>query len=107
MYFENFNYGSNIKSKYVNFPLDINLELSKQVDLLKEDLIQIYYTNEHILDIGYYPEFDLKNGSFKIVVSKKRYNHKIISYSASNIDTLIKNINLAINVIQDTFHTSK
>ena len=103
MYFEDFNYGNNIKSKYIDFPLDINLELYKQSSLLKEDLIQIHYTNGYILDVGYYPKFDFKNGLFKIVVSKKRYDNKIISYSANDINTLIKNINLAIQVIQDTF----
>lgn len=103
MYFENFNYGDNIKFKYIDFPFDINTELSKQVSMLKEDLIQIHYTNGYILDVGYYPEFDFKRGLFKIVVSKNEHDNTIISYSAKDIDSLIKNISLAIGVIQDTF----
>lgn len=102
MYFENFNYGDNIKFKYIDFPFDINTELSKQVSMLKEDLIQIHYTNGYILDVGYYPEFDFKRGLFKIVVSKNEHDNTIISYSAKDIDSLIKNISLAIGVIQDT-----
>lgn len=103
MCFENLNYGDNIQSKYVDFPFDFNIELSKQVDLLKEDLIKIHYTNGYILDVGYYPEFDLKHGLFRVVVSKNEYDNKIISYSANDINTLIEKINLAVDVIQDTF----
>lgn len=103
MYFDVFNYGENIKSKYVDFSININIELSKQLYLLKEDLIHIKYTNGYILDIGYYPQFDLKRGLFQIVVSKNEYDNKVISYSAKDINTLIEKINLAVDVIKDTF----
>lgn len=98
MYFEILCYGDNIKSKYVDFPLDFNLELSKQLDLLKEDLIHIEYTNGYILDVGYYPEFNPK-GKFKIVVSKGIYYNQIVRYTTKDINILIEKIKIAVNFI--------
>ena len=98
MYFDTFNYGENIKFKYIDFPIDINVKLSKQLDLLKEDLIQIKYTNGYILDVGYYPEFNEK-GLFSILVSKYEYDNKIISYSAKDISTLIEKLKLVVEFI--------
>lgn len=47
------------------------MTLENQLHELKEDLLQVSYPDNHentyILDIGWYPEFNL-NGNFKLVL---------------------------------------
>ena len=65
--FDKLDYGSGIKYKYVDFDYDNNKDLLEQLDILKEDLIQIQYNNGYIIDVGWYPEFS-RNGLFKVYI---------------------------------------
>lgn len=47
-----------------------NLSYAEQIWSFKEDILQVRYNNIYVLDLGWYPEFDLKRGSFKLVVVK-------------------------------------
>lgn len=38
---------------------------------LREDLLQVVYPDTSLLDLGWYPEGDLINGSFRLVVIKQ------------------------------------
>ena len=38
--------------------VDENTPIGKLADCLKEDLIQIKYKDEYLIDVGWYPEFD-------------------------------------------------
>lgn len=49
---------------------DPNLPLERQLILLKEDLAQISYNGDLILDVGWFPSFD-ENGEFRVVVVKR------------------------------------
>ena len=49
--------------------VDENTPIEELADCLKEDLIQIKYKDEYLIDVGWYPEFD-EDGSFKILVIK-------------------------------------
>lgn len=83
--FRNFDYGKNVLNLYVDFDYDENKTLLSQIDLLKEDLIQIQYKNGYIIDVGWYPEFS-KKGLFKIFVIK---NCNICVFkTCKNIDEL-------------------
>ena len=63
-----FKYGKVI---YNEFNIDFSLLFSEQLDCLTEDLLQVKYTDKYILDIGWFPEYEL-NGSFiiQIIVDK-------------------------------------
>ena len=50
--FKNFDYGENVSELYVDFDYDRSKCLSEQIDILKEDLIQIQYKNGYIIDVG-------------------------------------------------------
>ena len=63
--FENFDFGKDIISSYIDFDVDEKYSLITQIDSLKEDLIQIQYSNDFIIDVGWYPEFSL-SGCFKV-----------------------------------------
>ncbi|MTG98160.1 MULTISPECIES: hypothetical protein [Myroides] len=47
--------------------LDFTLSTKDVIDELKEDLLQAAFDNQIILDIGWYPEFDI-NGHFSVQV---------------------------------------
>ncbi|MHC1683094.1 MAG: hypothetical protein AB6733_09125 [Clostridiaceae bacterium] len=57
--------------KYEEFNIDITKPLENQVWGLKEDLLQVDYSekevNTYVIDVGWYPELDLK-GNFRIVI---------------------------------------
>lgn len=46
---------------------DSNANIEDICENLKEDLLQIELNNTYIIDVGWYPEFEIK-GNFKIVV---------------------------------------
>jgi hypothetical protein len=53
------------------YSLEEEIGLEDQSDLLKEDLLQVGSLDEtYILDVGWYPEFDIK-GHFEIKIIKK------------------------------------
>ncbi|WP_415773403.1 hypothetical protein [Pseudomonas sp. LB3P38] len=43
--------------------------LAGQIDSLKEDLLQVEYGAQWLLDVGWYPEFD-EAGAFRVAVIK-------------------------------------
>lgn len=53
----------NIKFKsgkviYDEFHIDFSIPFSEQLDNLKEDLLQVVFTENFLLDIGWYPEYE-------------------------------------------------
>lgn len=86
--FDNFNFGNNVSYKYINFNYDIKMSLKKQIHILSEDILQVQYDNGYIIDIGWYPAFNLQ-GSFKIVLSKYKYDNIICQKNCNNTDDLI------------------
>ena len=55
------------KITYSEFNIDFSKPLAKQVDCLKEDLLQVMYDTAYIIDLGWYPEFN-ENGCFVVNV---------------------------------------
>ncbi|MHA6532313.1 hypothetical protein [Paenibacillus sp. BAC0078] len=47
-----------------------NISYAEQIWSFKEDILQVRYKNVNVLDLGWYPEFDLEEGCFKLVVVK-------------------------------------
>lgn len=52
---------------YNRFCVDPTVPLAQQVDELTEDLLQVAYENDVVLDVGWYPEFS-PDGHFRVVV---------------------------------------
>ncbi|WP_257605312.1 hypothetical protein [Pseudomonas sp. UMAB-40] len=75
------------------------IDLSNQIDLLKEDMLQVDYQGTHLLDVGWYPSFDIK-GSFQIrVIKDYNWDAPLVYSTAGTIRLLIEEINAAQNVI--------
>lgn len=60
--------------------LSDTISLDKQVNELKEDLLQIEYPCDFLLDVGWYPSFE-KDGNFRVTVVKD-FNWDAPVYSA-------------------------
>lgn len=75
------------------------ISLDEQFDSLKEDMLQIEFPDGYILDIGWRPSFDI-NGKFYICLIKDfDWEEPVYSGSAENIDSLVFEINQAMNKI--------
>ncbi len=98
---EKIDFGENINEMHIDFDLSEEIALDKQIDELKEDLIQIIYKNGYILDVGWYPEFDI-NGSFKtMVVNNYDWDRPIFSKECKNLNSLHKQIIDCIEIIKN------
>ncbi|KZE76580.1 hypothetical protein AV926_15670 [Myroides marinus] len=60
--------------------LDFSLTTDEVIDELKEDLMQVEFDNNTLLDIGWYPEFNAQ-GQFTIQVIKD-YNWEVPLFKA-------------------------
>lgn len=54
---------------YNDFHIDLTKPLEDQMWEIKEDLLQIQYNQNYLIDVGFYPEFD-PSGTFGISVIK-------------------------------------
>ncbi len=79
--------------------LIVGVPLSEQIDLLKEDLLQIDYDNLYLIDVGWYPEFDI-NGSFKVlVVHNYDWASPQLLKASKSIEALLMDIELCIRFV--------
>lgn len=77
--------------------LEKDISLDKQQDSLKEDMLQVEFPGGYILDVGWRPSFDI-NGRFYIYLIKDfDWEDPIYSGNAGDIDSLVFEINQAIN----------
>ncbi|KQV12822.1 hypothetical protein ASC74_06855 [Pseudomonas sp. Root329] len=76
-----------------------NTDLSNQIDFLKEDMLQVEYHDTHLLDVGWYPSFDI-SGSFQIrVIKNYDWDTPLALSKAGSIRLLIEEIIAAQNLI--------
>ena len=93
-------FGTGVKSKYIDIDLSKDISLEEQIDNLKEDLLQVVYDNDYLIDLGWYPEFDEK-GSFKIsVVKDYQWDNPAFQKNFSTLDELERYLCECIEVIQ-------
>ena len=72
--------------------LDLTKKFIHQIDILKEDLAQIAYPNNILLDLGWYPSFDA-TGSFVLTLIKdENWDTPIEKSELCNIEELINSI---------------
>ena len=62
--------------------------IEDQVQILKEDMLQVEYPDGFLLDAGWFPSFDAK-GRFQIKIIKNHdWDSPISTFTAHSIDTL-------------------
>lgn len=82
------------------FNIDFSEPLKLQVYNLTQDLLQVEYKNNYILDIGWYPDFDI-NGSFNIYIIKDyNWENYIYRMQCKDEENLKYYINQAIEYLE-------
>jgi hypothetical protein len=76
-----------------------NIDLSYQVESLKEDLLQVEYPASLLLDVGWYPSFNV-TGCFQIrVIKAYDWDTPLFSSQANTIQSLIEEMKTAQKTI--------
>lgn len=69
--------------------LDLTLGVAAQIASLKEDLLQVEYPDNILLDVGWFPSFDI-DGHFKVQVIKEGdWENPLWQKDANDYETLI------------------
>lgn len=66
---------------YDEFHINFSKTFSEQLDSLTEDLLQVKYDDDYLLDLGWYPEYEA-NGKFVVQLIKGK-NWNDTKYKAS------------------------
>lgn len=83
--FKDIDFGAGVCRKFIDFEINEDIPLEEQTDLLKEDLLQISYDNNYIIDIGWYPEFD-ETGCFRVsVINEYQWDNPIFQKNCRSI----------------------
>ena len=77
-----------------------DVAVAKQIDLLKEDMLQVEFAGGFLLDVGWYPEFDAA-GDFRINVIKNHdWDRPVIVLTAHETAELLEKLDIAQNTIK-------
>ncbi|OSN01652.1 hypothetical protein AU511_16545 [Lonsdalea iberica] len=76
-----------------DFPIKEGYQLEVYIDDLKEDMLQVEFPEEYVLDVGWRPSFEI-DGKFHIVLIKDYdWSSPIYSANAENLVELKEKIN--------------
>jgi hypothetical protein len=79
-----------------------NTDIYNQIDSLKEDLLQVEYPETYLLDVGWYPSFDI-NGSFHISAIKDYdWGAPLFFSTAKSVHALMMEITAAQSCIRNS-----
>ncbi len=85
---------------YDDLQIDENNSLENQTDNLKEDLFQVNYDDEFIVDVGWYPSFS-KDGQFRVVVIEDfNWDSPILQRTCRTISELREYVEELVSVIK-------
>ena len=65
------------------------------IEALKEDLLQVVYFGQIILDVGFYPEFDLLGEFVVLVIKDEDWSAPVLTIKSRNLSHLEPIIMLA------------
>lgn len=81
---------------YNEFNIVFSKPLAEQEELLLEDLLQIQYRDNIILDVGWYPEFDISGNFLVQIIKNQDWSTPVFKKACQNIENLIDTLNYAI-----------
>jgi hypothetical protein len=84
--------------------LDVNNSIDSQIAILREDLIAVRFGNSVFLDLGWFPEFDLRGQFLLTVVQAKDpenptgddWENPVLEIKFRNMSQFMLNLNQAI-----------
>ena len=77
-----------------------DIAVAKQVDLLKEDMLQVEFAEGLLLDVGWYPEFDAAGGFRINVIKNYDWDHPLIALTAHETTELMEKLDIAQSTIK-------
>lgn len=81
--------------------IDLSLPFEDNEDDLKEDLLQIEYPDELIIDAGWYPSFE-KDGEFQVrVIKNSDWETPYFIKSGKSANELLNNLEEAIAICNE------
>ena len=85
---------------YDEFKVDFTKRYSEQKECLLEDLLQVKYAQEYLLDVGWYPEYE-SEGEFIVQIIKNKIGKNLyIKKDSKDEEELIQNLNNAVEIIE-------
>lgn len=84
----------NGKITYNEFHINFDIPLEDEIDNLTEDLLQIEYDGGYILDVGWYPEFDIEGKLIVRVIKNCEWDKPLFvkcCKSKAELKSIIKN----------------
>ena len=82
-----------------DFPIKEETSLENYIDDLKEDMLQVEFPGDYILDVGWRPSFEIK-GKFHIVLIKSfDWSKPIYSATAESMIELKDKINKVLDIV--------
>ena len=86
---------------YNEFEVDFTKKYSEQEECLLEDLLQVKYAQDYLLDVGWYPEYE-SEGEFVVqIVKNQNWEEPIYKKNSKNKGDLIQDLNNAIRIIEN------
>jgi len=76
-----------------------DISLNEQLDFLKEDMLQVEFPDDYILDVGWRPSFDIKGKFYIYLIKNFDWEEPVYSSSAESVNSLEEEINRAISKI--------
>lgn len=101
--FEKIKKSNKISCIYNDCKIKNSVSLKDQLSHLKEDLLQISYKNGYIIDLGWYPEFDI-NGMFKIyIIQNHQWDNPIKEIKCNDIALIEKHIYDCMSFVEERY----
>jgi len=88
------------KVKYNSFNIDFGKPFIEQSEELNEDLIQVEFDGNYILDISWYPEGDDKGMIIIQLIHNNDWGNPIIKESVLEAEALLKSITKVMAVMK-------
>ena len=85
---------------YDEFKVDFTKRYSEQKECLLEDLLQVKYAQEYLLDVGWYPEYESEGEFIVQIIKKQNWEEPIYKKSSKDEEELIQNLNNAVAIIE-------
>lgn len=95
----NINFGKNGIPILNDLALDENIPLSQQIELLKEDMLQVEFPLNYVLDVSWRPSFQVGGKFYIVIIKDSDWDKPLFLATANKICELIDKIHLAIESI--------
>lgn len=89
------------KIVYNEFCIDFTKKYSEQLECLLEDLLQVQYVDNYLLDVGWYPEYESEGEFIVQIVKEENWEKPLYKRRSRKKENLIQDLNNAIRIIED------